>query len=169
MLTRYRNARRVDYVSFDASGSQPARQPEAVSASLEGDRHACDHSSSLNCFTTPPIQQLQQHLCVAAQFLQRVALDSRHNPSDEPIVQTHFDNHYNRVVLFKRHERSAEIVLICHGSAPSIRDRRRGMYRSCRMPHSISKVTMRMPTNRPIWEGCMSWGSNRHAHPLDPP
>src|SRR3984893_542331 len=140
MLPRNRNARRVDDVSFDASGPQPARQPEAVAAGFEGDHHACDHASGLYCLITPPVPQLQSHLFVAAQFFQRVALDSRHNSSDEPTVQTHFDNRNNRVVLSKRHERSAEIVLICHGGAPLIRDRRRGCTVFAGSPHSISKV-----------------------------
>jgi hypothetical protein len=56
-----------------------------------------------------------------------MTFDSRHNRGDEPTVQTHFDNRNNRLVLFKRHYRSAEIVLICHVGAPLIRDRHRGL------------------------------------------
>src|SRR5271167_950566 len=52
-------------------------------------------------------------------------------------------------MLFKHHERSAEIVLICHGGAPLIRDRRRGCTRFAGSPHSISKRTMRRPTRLP--------------------
>src|SRR5271167_2307067 len=53
-------------------------------------------------------------------------------------------------MLFKHHERSAEIVLICHGGAPLIRDRRRGCTVFAGSPHSISKRTMRRPTRLPF-------------------
>src|SRR5262245_2431138 len=73
-----------------------------------------------------------------------MAIDPRHDPRDQPIVQTHFDYRDNRVVLFQRHERPTEIILICHGIAPLIRGRRPRslLYRT---PHSISKRTMRRP------------------------
>src|SRR5215471_8674042 len=84
-----------------------------------------------------------------------MAIDPRHDPRDQPIVQTHFDYRDNRVVLFQRHERPTEIILICHGIAPLIRGRRPRslLYRT---PHSISKVTMRMPTLLPFGEGRVS-------------
>src|SRR5215469_2743152 len=80
-----------------------------------------------------------------------MAIDPRHDPRDQPIVQTHFDYRDNRVVLFQRHERPTEIILICHGIAPLIRGRRPRslLYRT---PHSISKRTMRRPTRQPLYE-----------------
>src|SRR5215472_18337411 len=78
-----------------------------------------------------------------------MAIDPRHDPRDQPIVQTHFDYRDNRVVLFQRHERPTEIILICHGIAPLIRGRRPRslLYRT---PHSISKRTTRRPTRQPF-------------------
>src|SRR5262249_57530348 len=93
-----------------------------------------------------------------------MAMDPRHDPRDQPIVQTHFDYRDNRVVLFQRHERPTEIVLICHGIAPLIRGRRPG---STDLPdaHSISKRTMRRPTRQPFRARLMRLG----ASPTHPP
>jgi hypothetical protein len=45
MLARYGNARRVNDMSFNAVSPQPARQPEAIAAGLEGDGNASDTAS----------------------------------------------------------------------------------------------------------------------------
>src|SRR5215218_1500968 len=43
----------VDHVGFDAAGPEPARQPEAVAARLEGDRDAGDRAAVLGGLRTP--------------------------------------------------------------------------------------------------------------------
>src|SRR5271154_3410029 len=55
MLARHRYTRCVNDVGLDA-----ARQPEAVTASLEGDCNALDPASCLLRFLLPSMQQLQQ-------------------------------------------------------------------------------------------------------------
>ena len=63
---------------------QPARQPEAVAARLEGDHDALDRASCLLRFVAPSMQQLQQCALVGSELLQRLALDARHNAGNEP-------------------------------------------------------------------------------------
>src|SRR5262245_53442486 len=59
MLTRYRDTRRVDHISFNAAHAQPARQPEAVTASLERDHGSLDRMAGLDCLVPPALQQTQ--------------------------------------------------------------------------------------------------------------
>ena len=47
VLPRHRHARGMNDVRLDAARSQPARQPEAVAAGLEGDGDALDLVASL--------------------------------------------------------------------------------------------------------------------------
>src|SRR6516225_4229285 len=60
MLARHRYTRCVNDIGLDAARLEPARQPEAVTASLEGDRSALDPASCLLRFLSPSMQQLQQ-------------------------------------------------------------------------------------------------------------
>src|SRR2546430_4640541 len=53
MLARHRHTRCVNDVGLDAARLEPARQPEAVTASLEGDCNALDPASCFLCFLSP--------------------------------------------------------------------------------------------------------------------
>src|SRR6266511_141018 len=53
MLARHRHTRCVNDVGLDAARLEPARQPEAVTASLEGDCDALDPASCFLCFLSP--------------------------------------------------------------------------------------------------------------------
>ena len=59
VLARHRDARRMNDVSFDPAGAQPARQPEAVAAGLKGDDDARDLVAGLDGFVAPAMQQLE--------------------------------------------------------------------------------------------------------------
>src|SRR6266550_1525560 len=56
VLARYGYARCVDNVGLDAACPQPARQPETIPASLEGDYNAFDPASCFLGFLAPPMQ-----------------------------------------------------------------------------------------------------------------
>src|SRR5262252_187263 len=71
MFARYRNARRMDHIGFDLMGAQPARQPEAIAASLIG-------------FLPPTMQKLQQCILIGRELFQRLSFNSRHNTGDQP-------------------------------------------------------------------------------------
>src|SRR5258707_10575542 len=53
MLARHRHTRCVNDVGLDAARLEPTRQPEAVTASLEGDCNALDPASCFLCFLSP--------------------------------------------------------------------------------------------------------------------
>ena len=97
MLARHSYARRMDDVGFDAAHPQPPSQPEAVTAGLEREGDPCDRPACLYRLVPPPLDQLQQGLLVRIELLQRVAFDSRNNPSNEPARLAHINNHNKRV------------------------------------------------------------------------
>src|SRR4029453_16760304 len=58
VLPRHRHACGADDVGLDAALPQPARQPEAVPAGLEGDRNTVDLVPGLLRLCAPPLEQL---------------------------------------------------------------------------------------------------------------
>src|SRR5215472_2041281 len=84
MFARYRNARRMDHIGFDLMGAQPARQPEAIAASLIGDGDPLDDVAGLIGFLPPTMQKLQQCILIGRELFQRLSFNSRHNTGDQP-------------------------------------------------------------------------------------
>ena len=85
------------------------------------------------------LQQLQQALLVGRELLQRLALDARHDPGDQPARLAHLDR-----------RRSA-----CYPARGRVRDRLRSF--SCGMGHSIGSLQRRWchrPRRRPIASSC---------------
>jgi hypothetical protein len=64
-------------VGLDAARLEPACQPKAVTAGLEGNYNALD--PLLSSLLPPSMQQLQQCALVDRQLLQWLALDARHD------------------------------------------------------------------------------------------
>jgi hypothetical protein len=60
MLARHGDTRRVDDIPLDITCSKPAGQPEAITASLEGDRDALDLAARSDCIALPSLQEPQQ-------------------------------------------------------------------------------------------------------------
>src|SRR6516225_8445395 len=65
MFARHRDARRMNDISFDIARPQPARQPEAVSASLISDNNALDLAPSLAGGRAPSVAVEQRRRCHA--------------------------------------------------------------------------------------------------------
>jgi hypothetical protein len=107
MLARHRYTRGVNDVGLDAARLEPACQPEAVTAGLEGDYNALDPASCFLRFLPPSMQQLQQCALVDRELLQRLALNARHDAGNEPARQAHLDHSDQRAVRFEGCEGSA--------------------------------------------------------------
>src|SRR6267142_2731606 len=116
MLARHRYTRCVNDVGLDAARLEPARQPEAVTASLEGDCNALDPASCFLRFLSPSMQQLQQCALVDRELFQRLALDARHDTGNEPARQSHLNDRNQRAVRFEGGEGSAQVVQLLHGA-----------------------------------------------------
>ena len=92
MLARDGDARGMDDIGLDAVRLQPACQPKTVTASFICNGDAIDVPPDLRCFIPPAVQQPQQRLLVRPEFLQRVALDPRNEPGNEPTRETQFNH-----------------------------------------------------------------------------
>jgi hypothetical protein len=101
VFTRHCNARWVDHIGFDVSRPKPSGQPEAVAPSLEGHDYSFDSVTGLGRFSLPTMQELEQGMFVSRKLLQRVPLDPRHNPRNQPAAQAHLDYGYQRAVLLE--------------------------------------------------------------------
>ena len=101
MLARHGDARRVNDVGFDAMRPQPARQPEAIAAGLEGDGHARDRAAGPGRLALPAPQQLEQRLLVRLELLQWMAFDPWNHRGDEPARLAHLDDRDERGFVVK--------------------------------------------------------------------
>ena len=100
----------MDDVCFNAVCAQPARQPQAVAAGLEGDSDACDRATGLNGFIAPAKQQTQQCLFVRADFLLRMPVDPWDDTADQPSFLAQLDRGDDGGVAVEGDEGSAEVV-----------------------------------------------------------
>src|SRR5215831_15717895 len=146
MLARHRYTRCVNDIGLDTARLEPARQPEAVPAGLEGDRDALDPASCLLRFLSPSMQQLQQCALVDHELFQRLALNARHDTGNEPVRQAHLNDCNQRAVRFEGGEGSIQVVQLLHRGAPSVH---------------ISDDGMQYPRRRPIassiWDSRTRW------------
>src|SRR5215207_1283194 len=71
MLARDSHAGRVNDMSFNAVSPQPACQPEAVSASLEGGGNAADLSAGLAGLLAPAVEELEEGVLVRRELFER--------------------------------------------------------------------------------------------------
>ena len=71
-------------ISFGIAPPQPARQPEAVSASLISDDNALDLAPSLARFIAPTMQKLEQTLLLSIELFKGMALNPRNKRRYEP-------------------------------------------------------------------------------------
>src|SRR5882724_265335 len=114
VLARHRHTRCVNDVGLNVACTEPTRQPEAVTARLEGDSDAFDPMACLRRFLSPSMQQLQQCALVDRELLQRLALNARHDAGDEPVRQAQFNNGDQRAVRIEGARGSAQIVQLLH-------------------------------------------------------
>src|SRR5262249_16223948 len=115
VLARYGYARRVDDVGLNVVRPEPTRQPKAVPAGFETDRDAFDPVSCLLRFLSPAIEQPQEGVLVDLDLLQRLALDARHDGSNEPARQAHLYDGNQRAVRFEAGAASTQVVQLSHG------------------------------------------------------
>ena len=95
---------------FDAACFEPARQPEAVAAGLEGHGNARDLVACPHGLGTPTMQQLKKGTCVGLQLLERLALDTRHDACDEPARQAHLDHGDQRMIHVQGRKGPAQVI-----------------------------------------------------------
>jgi hypothetical protein len=97
-------------MGLDSVSPEPAGQPEAVAAGLEGHGDARDSASRSLCLSAPAIEQIEEGTLIRLQLLERLALDTWHNACDEPARQAHLDNGDQRRVHVEGRHGSAQVV-----------------------------------------------------------
>src|SRR5258705_12004705 len=104
----------MDDMRLDPASNEPARQPEAVAASLIGQRDLTDRPAGTHRLVPPPLDQSQQCRRIRLQFLQRLAPDARNNSANQPARPAHLYDHYQGRSPIKRGKRSAESMAVGH-------------------------------------------------------
>src|SRR5262245_11554796 len=115
MLARHRHTRGVNDVGLNAARLEPACQPEAVTAGLEGNDNAFDPASCFLRFLPPSMQQPQYCALIDRELLQRLALDARRDTGNEPTRQAHFDDRNQCAGWFEGDEGPTQVVQRLHG------------------------------------------------------
>src|SRR5262245_15330411 len=96
-------------VGLDTARSQPAGEPEAVTAGLEGDGDASDLVPCLLRFRSPALEQLQEFVLVGCELLQRLALHARYDPGYEPCLFAEFKDSDIMLGITRRPSTTASI------------------------------------------------------------
>src|SRR4051794_29695772 len=120
MLAGDGDAGRVNDMSFDAVSPEPARQPEAIAAGLEGDGNACDRAAGLAGLLTPAVEELEEGVLVRRELLERMTRDPWDDPRHQPAGLAHLDHRDDRLFLIQRGEASVQIGWLWHGATPSV-------------------------------------------------
>ena len=81
----------MDHMRLDALRPEPTRKPETVATGLVGNNDTRDRVARPHRLAAPALEQCQQGVLVGLQFLQRLALDARHEPCNEPARCAHLD------------------------------------------------------------------------------
>jgi hypothetical protein len=84
MLPRYRETRGMDHMRLDATRRKPARQPEAVAAGFEGQRHPGDCAAGPDRLILPAMQQSKQPFWVRLELLARLTLNTGKHAGNQP-------------------------------------------------------------------------------------
>ena len=92
VLARHRHARGMNDMGLDTARSQPAGQPEAVPAGLEGNGDAGDLVPCLLRLGSPALEQLEEFILIGCKLLQRLALHAGDDPGNEPAFFAEFDH-----------------------------------------------------------------------------
>src|SRR6202049_2263265 len=83
---------------------QPARQPEAVPTSFEGQCNPRDLAAGLDRLVTPAMQQAKQPFCTRLQLLAWLALNAGKHTGNQPTRLAHLDDGNDRAILVQGDE-----------------------------------------------------------------
>jgi hypothetical protein len=110
----------MDHVRLDATRLKPARQPEAVTAGLEGQRDPRDGGARPDRLIPPALQQCKQPFWARLQLLARLTLNAGKHAGNQPTRLAHLDDGYDRAILVQGDEGPAQVVRLGHCGTPSI-------------------------------------------------
>src|SRR5438046_9869154 len=108
------------HVRPGATRRQPARQPEAVAAGLDGNRNPRARAPGPDRLILPAMQQAKEPFWARLELLARLTLNPGKHAGDEPARLAHLDDGYDRAILVQGDEGSAQVVRLGHRGTPSL-------------------------------------------------
>src|SRR6202049_5010090 len=149
MFARYGDTRGMDHMRLHPMRTKPARQPEAVSTSFEGQCNPRDLAAGLDRLVAPAMQQAKQPFCTRLQLLSRVGLNAGKHTGNQPTRLAHLDDGNDCAILVHGDE----------GPVQSLPQRRPGSFGwGIRALHQLATATMvpfprRLPHTISLLEG----------------
>src|SRR5580692_97558 len=120
MFARYGDTRGMDHMRLHPTRPQPARQPEAVPTSFEGQCNPRDLAAGLDRLVAPAMQQAKQPFCTRLQLLAWLALNAGNHTGNQPTRLAHLDDGNDRAILVQGDEGPAQVVRLGHQGTPSV-------------------------------------------------
>src|SRR5437868_9934039 len=120
MFPRYRDTRGMDHMRLHPARPKPARQPEAVPTSFEGQCNPRDLAAGLDRLVAPAMQQAKQPFCTRLQLLARLALNAGKHTGNQPTRLAHLDDGNDCAILVQGDEGPAQVVRLGHRGTPSV-------------------------------------------------
>src|SRR3984893_16983891 len=120
MFARYGDPRGMDHMRLHPMRTKPARQPEAVSTSFEGQCNPRDLAAGLDRLVAPAMQQAKQPFCTRLQLLARLALNAGKHTGNQPTRLAHLDDGNDCAILVQGDEGPAQVVRLGHKGTPSV-------------------------------------------------
>src|SRR6266404_5941340 len=118
MFPRYGDTRGMDHMRLHPARPQPARQPEAVPTSFEGQCNPRDLAAGLDRLVTPAVQQAKQPFGTRLQLLAWLALNAGKHTGNQPTRLAHLDDGNDRAILVQGDEGPAQVVRLGHQGTP---------------------------------------------------
>src|SRR5580704_8765621 len=142
MFPRYGNTRGMDYMRLHPARPKPARQPEAVPTSFEGQCNPRDLAAGLDRLVAPAMQQGKQPFWVRLQLLAWLALNAGKHTGNQPTRLAHLDDGNDRAILVQGDEGPAQVVRLGHRGTPCWIQRRWCHFLAARPIASLGTVVL---------------------------
>src|ERR1700747_1992734 len=149
MFARYPDTPGMDHMRLHPMRTKPARQPEAVSTSFEGQCNPRDLAAGLDRLVAPAMQQAKQTFCTRLQLLARLALNRGKHTGTQPARLAHLDDGNDCAILVQGDEGPAQVVRLGHQGTPSVGCSDDGAISSPPAPYHLSAGGDRIRTIGP--------------------
>src|SRR5437763_7984389 len=153
MFARYGDTRGMDHMRLHPARPQPARQPEAVPTSLEGQCNSRDLFTGPDCLIAPAMQQGKQPFWARLQLLARLTLNAGKHTGNQPTRLAHLDHGNDRAILVQGDKGPAQVVRLGHQGTPSVSHSDDGAISSSPAPYHLAAGGRRFRTPVPPPQG----------------
>src|SRR5207302_10354191 len=140
MFARYGDTRGMDHMRLHPMRTKPARQPEAVSTSFEGQCNPRDLAAGLDRLVAPAMQQAKQPFGTRLQLLARLTLNAGKHTGNQPARLAHLDDGNDCAILVQGDEGPAQVVRLGHQGTPSVTYSDDGAISSPPAPYHLSPL-----------------------------